>query len=86
MRGYIAIVTDAGRSGYEVTFPDLDNCRCDAPTVDDAYRLAQRALRGYADRLVETGGSLPEPRPSYEMARMTRQPKCVAAMCLNPPM
>ena len=85
MRGYIAIVTDAGDAGYEVRFPDLEDCGCEAPTVDDAYRLAQRALRGYAGKLVEAGNCLPEPRPSYEMAVEARRADCVAAMCLNPP-
>lgn len=85
MKGYFAIVRRTKQDDYLVEFPDIPGCRCEAPTVDDAFSTAAQALREHADELKEKGEDLPDPRPAYEMATVAAKHAGVAAACLMPP-
>jgi predicted RNase H-like HicB family nuclease len=54
-----------GKAGaYGVVFPNLPGCVAIGATIVEAVRNAADAMRDWADVTVETGGAMPEPRPS----------------------
>lgn len=86
MKGYFAIVRrNTDEDSYIVDFPDLPDCACEAPSVDEAFSAAKQALRGHAEELEAAGKPLPKPRPAYEMLTVASKMSGVAAACLRAP-
>ena len=58
---YPACFDPSSNSGYSVTFPDLPGCFTEGSTLDEAYRMAQDALKLHLYCLEKEGEVLPSP-------------------------
>lgn len=86
MQNYVAIVRRHAEAGYQVDFPDMPECRCHGPTVEEAFHIAARTLRGHTRRLRHKGQPLPRARPSRDMLReASRRRGVAAAACFRVP-
>lgn len=85
MKGYITIVRRGQNDGYQAEVLGVPNCKCTAPTVDEALHAANQSLRRRAEELSDTGGALPQPRPSHDMIAESSKRDAVAAACLRAP-
>lgn len=86
MESYVAIVRRHAEAGYQVEFPDMPECRCQSPTIEEAFHRAARMLRGHTRRLRRRGQPLPRARPSRDMLReASRHRGVAAAACFRVP-
>lgn len=58
---YPACFDPSSNSGYSVTFPDLPGCFTEGSTLDEAYKMAQDALKLHLYCLEKEGDVLPIP-------------------------
>jgi predicted RNase H-like HicB family nuclease len=63
MTEYIALIHKDPDSDYGVSFPDFPGCITAGATVDEARRMAERALAFHIAGLVEDGETVPQPSP-----------------------
>ena len=61
MRQYIGIVHKDPSSDFGVSFPDFPGCISAGETLAEAAALAQEALLGHIELMVEDGEPIPEP-------------------------
>lgn len=61
MPQYVALLRKDGDSDYGVEFPDFPGCYTAGRTLDEVKDMAQEALQGHVQLLLEEGGSLPAP-------------------------
>lgn len=83
MHGYIAVVHGQPGTGYRVAFPALPGCAARAKSVEHALDRARRALRDHVTEILDKGGTLPPPRPSWAVAEEARRSGAQAAACLT---
>ena len=58
---YVAMLEPGERSGYVVSFPDLDGCLADGETVREATLMAQDAMTVYLSALKQLREPFPPP-------------------------
>lgn len=61
MNAYIALLHPEEDGGYSVSFPDFPGCASQGETLDEAAEMAQEALEGHVECLLEDGQPLPTP-------------------------
>ena len=61
MASYIALLRKESKSDYGVDFPDFSGCITAGKTLEEAKDMAQEALQGHIDTMVEYGEDIPEP-------------------------
>lgn len=62
MATYIALLRKEKKSDYGVDFPDFPGCITAGKTLEEAKDMAQEALQGHLDCMIEYGDEIPEPR------------------------
>jgi predicted RNase H-like HicB family nuclease len=59
---YPAVFTpDFDEGGFTVAFPDLKGCYTEGNTANEAFEMAQEAMKGYVEMCLENGETLPKP-------------------------
>lgn len=58
---HIALLHPEKEGGYSVTFPDFPGCFTQGDTMDEAASMAEDALEGHVECLLEDGDPLPSP-------------------------
>lgn len=61
MAVYIALLRKEKKSDYGVDFPDFPGCITAGKTLEEAKDMAQEALQGHLDCMIEYGDDIPEP-------------------------
>lgn len=61
MPQYVALLRKDPDSDYGVEFPDFPGCFTAGRTLDEVKDMAQEALQGHVQLLLEEGGCLPTP-------------------------
>lgn len=59
MASYIALIRAAEEGGYWVDFPDFPGCITQGDTLDEARAMAEDALAGHVEVMLEEGEALP---------------------------
>ncbi|MEW5773046.1 MAG: type II toxin-antitoxin system HicB family antitoxin [Thermodesulfobacteriota bacterium] len=57
---YLALFHPAEEGGYWVEFPDFPGCITQGDTLDEARAMAEDALAGYVEIMLEEGEMLPD--------------------------
>jgi predicted RNase H-like HicB family nuclease len=83
MHGYIALVLRQPGGGYRAVFPDLEGCRAEGRSVDEALANARAEIKAHAVRLARKGGALPAPRPASDVAALSAKHGAVAGACIQ---
>ncbi len=58
---FIALLHPEQQGGYTVTFPDFPGCISEGDSMDEAVAMAEDALAGHVECLLEDGMELPAP-------------------------
>jgi predicted RNase H-like HicB family nuclease len=61
MTTYIALLRKEAKSDYGVDFPDFPGCVTAGRSLEEARLMAEEALRGHVETMLEMGEVLPEP-------------------------
>ena len=61
MSTYIALLRKEKKSDYGVDFPDFPGCITAGKNLEEARDMAQEALQGHMDCMIEYGDEIPEP-------------------------
>ena len=80
MPQYIALIRKDPDSDYGVEFPDFPGCFSAGSTLDEVKDMAQEALQGHAQLLLEEGQDLPVPSPLETILKDRRHRDTVALM------
>jgi predicted RNase H-like HicB family nuclease len=83
MYGYIALVLRQPGGGYRAVFPDVEGCRAEGRSVDEALANASAEIKAHAARLARKGQSLPEPRPASDVATLSAKHNAVGGACIQ---
>ncbi len=83
MDGYIALVLRVPGGGYRAVFPDVDGCRAEGRSVEEALANARTEIKAHAARTARNGGSLPPPRPASDVAALSAKHGAVAGACIH---
>jgi predicted RNase H-like HicB family nuclease len=67
MPEYIALIHKEPDSDYGVSFPDFPGCITAGTTVDEARRMAKKALAFHIAGLLEDGETIPQPSDLEEV-------------------
>lgn len=67
MKPYIVIVHKDENSAYGMTFPDAPGCFSAADEIDDLFAMANEALEGWTETMIEFGNPLPSTRDLSEI-------------------
>lgn len=68
---YPALIHKEADSDYGVSFPDFPGCVTAGATPDEAHAMAEEALQGHVDCMIDAGLPVPEPTAlarAYELA------------------
>lgn len=80
MPQYIALIRKDPESDYGVEFPDFPGCFSAGSTLDEVKDMAQEALQGHAQLLLEEGQDLPIPSSLETILKDRRHRDSVALM------
>ena len=83
MEGYIALVLRQPGGGYRAVFPDIEGCRAEGRSVDEALANARSEIKAHVVRLARQGASLPAPRPASDVATLSAKHGAVAGACIH---
>jgi predicted RNase H-like HicB family nuclease len=61
MRHYIALIHKEPDSDFGVSFPDFPGCVTAGSTLQEALAMAEEALAGHVEAMMEEGEVIPEP-------------------------
>jgi predicted RNase H-like HicB family nuclease len=61
MTDYIALMRKENKSDFSVDFPDFPGCVTAGKTLEEARKMAQEALEGHIEVMLEYGEPIPEP-------------------------
>lgn len=61
MRHYIALIHKESDSDFGVSFPDFPGCVTAGSTLQEALAMAEEALAGHVEAMIEEGEVVPEP-------------------------
>lgn len=78
MPEYIALIHKEPDSDYGVSFPDFPGCITAGATVDEARRMAERALAFHIAGLIEDGETIPRPSPLEDVMANPENREAVA--------
>lgn len=67
MKPYIVLVHKDPDSACGMTFPDAPGCFSAADEIDDLFAMAQEALEGWTEGMIEEGLPIPATRPLSEI-------------------
>ena len=80
MPQYIALIRKDPDSDYGVEFPDFPGCFSAGSTLDEVKDMAQEALQGHTQLLLEEGQDLPIPSSLETILKDRRHRDTVALM------
>lgn len=80
MPQFIALIRKDPESDYGVEFPDFPGCFSAGSTLDEVKDMAQEALQGHAQLLLEEGQALPIPSSLETILKDRRHRDTVALM------
>ena len=83
MDGYIALVLRQPGGGYRAVFPDVEGCRAEGRSVDEALANARSEIKAHVARLARKGAVLPELRPASDVATLSAKHGAVAGACIH---
>jgi predicted RNase H-like HicB family nuclease len=83
MDGYIALVLRQPGGGYRAVFPDVEGCRAEGRSVEEALANARAEIKAHVARLTRNGEALPAPRPASDVATLSTQHGAVAGACIH---
>jgi len=83
MDGYIALVLRQPGGGYRAVFPDVEGCRAEGKSVDEALANARSEIKAHAARLARNGQALPSPRPASDVTALSAKHRSVAGACIH---
>jgi predicted RNase H-like HicB family nuclease len=83
MDGYIALVLRQPGGGYRAVFPDIDGCRAEGKSVDEALANARSEIKAHVVRMARRGQTLPAPRPASDVATLSAKHGAVAGACIH---
>lgn len=83
MDGYIALVLRQPGGGYRAVFPDIDGCRAEGKSVDEALANARSEIKAHVVRMARQGQTLPAPRPASDVAALSAKHGAVAGACIH---
>ena len=84
MRQYIALIHKDAGSDYGVSFPDLPGCVTAGVDLDDAGRMAEKALALHLEGMAEDDEPIPEPS-SLEAVMADRENRDAVAILVKAP-
>jgi predicted RNase H-like HicB family nuclease len=64
-------------------FPDIEGCRAEGRSVDEALANARSEIKAHVVRLARKGASLPAPRPASDVATLSAKHGAVAGACIH---
>lgn len=67
MKPYIVIVHKEENSAYGMTFPDAPGCFSAADEIDDIFVMANEALTGWTEAMIDHGNPIPPTRDLSEI-------------------
>jgi predicted RNase H-like HicB family nuclease len=67
MKPYIALVSKDPDSSYGIVFPDAPGCFSAADELDQIFEMANEALQGWSETMIERGFQLPRTRDLSEI-------------------
>jgi predicted RNase H-like HicB family nuclease len=83
---YIAYLHKDRDSDYGVSFPDFPGCITAGKTLDEASRLAPKALALHIQGMIENGDPVPEPSKVDDIAKDAAKHGAIAFMVsVDPP-
>jgi predicted RNase H-like HicB family nuclease len=77
MKPYIVIVHKDPNSAYGMIFPDAPGCFSAADEIDDLFAMAQEALEGWTEGMMEAGLPIP---PTRELSEIKADPDWVESL------
>jgi predicted RNase H-like HicB family nuclease len=84
MASYIALLHPAEEGGYWVEFPDFPGCATQGDTLDEARAMAEDALAGHVELMLEEGEALPAPASLQDLMRRPEARGAVAVVVSAP--
>ncbi|HEX3407494.1 MAG TPA: type II toxin-antitoxin system HicB family antitoxin [Caulobacteraceae bacterium] len=60
---FVALVTADGSGGYRASFPDLPDCKVEAPDLAQLLLNARQSLAEHLQRTADAGDTWPQPTP-----------------------
>ncbi len=75
---YIAYLHKDRNSDFGVSFPDFPGCVTAGKTLDEARRLASKALAFHIEGMIEDREAIPEPSPLDALAKDPAMKRAVA--------
>jgi predicted RNase H-like HicB family nuclease len=72
MKPYIGIVHKDADSAYGITFPDAPGCFSAADAMDDVFAMAEEALTGWTEAMLESGNTIP---PTRDLSVISKDPE-----------
>ena len=81
MPEYIALVHKEPGSDYGVSFPGFPGCITAGATVDEARRMAERALAFHIAGMIEDGDAVPQPSRLEKIMADPENREAVAISC-----
>ncbi|GGH27380.1 hypothetical protein GCM10007036_35840 [Alsobacter metallidurans] len=89
MKPYIALVSKDPDSAYGMVFPDAPGCFSAADELDDIFAMANEALAGWTESMIEGGFPLPKTRDLSEIKAdpewASDFPEAVMVIAIEPP-
>lgn len=80
---YLVVVERTDDENYIAEVPELDDCRCTAPTVSEAFHRAENVLRRRLSRIDDKNRKRPRRRPMDGLQAALRE-NAVAAATIRP--
>lgn len=84
MASYIALIRAAEEGGYWVDFPDFPGCITQGDTLDEARAMAEDALAGHVEVMLEEGEALPAPTPLKDINQLPDARNAAAVVVAAP--
>lgn len=72
MKPYIGIVHKDPDSAYGISFPDAPGCFSAADELDDVFAMAEAALTGWTEVMLEYGDPIP---PTRDLSEIKQDPE-----------
>ena len=72
MKPYIGIVHKDPDSAYGISFPDAPGCFSAADEMDDVFAMAEEALAGWTEAMLECGNPIP---PTRDLSAISEDPE-----------
>jgi predicted RNase H-like HicB family nuclease len=80
MKPYIGIVHKDPDSAYGISFPDAPGCFSAADEMDDVFAMAEEALAGWVEAMLECGNAIP---PTRDLSAISQDPEWEESLAIS---